>query len=135
MNSFLHSGLEGVTRGMDISNRARPRSSKAEKDLERAALGSQKITSWMNKTTAYYKVPLKTEESEYTYLPKQNEALEWSGSGLLFLEYFPKKEFETRGKNDSVKISGVCGTAPVLDDTAVVRCVKDEGGYVERRWA
>ena len=36
VNSFLHSGLEGVTRGMDISNRARPKSSKAEKDLERA---------------------------------------------------------------------------------------------------
>ena len=76
----------------------------------------------MDKTTAFYKVPLKTEESEYTYLPKQNEALEWSGSGLLFLEYFPTKEFETSGRNNSVKISGVCGTAPVLDDTGGEVC-------------
>ena len=127
-NSFLCSGLEGVARGLNTErDKSRPRSkySKTEKDLQRAAVGTRSITNWMDKempATVGCKFPLEMEESKYSYCPKKREAIEWSGTGILFLEYFPTEEFEP---ND------VCGTAPVAEATAVVWCVKDEEGHVD----
>ena len=124
-NTFLNSGLEGVTRRLDTKSRPRPKASKAEKDLERAAVGTRNITDWMNKevpATVFFKYP---------YCPKQMEAIEWSGTGLMFLDYFPTEEFEPIDEYKSVKVEDVCGTAPVQEDTAVVRCVKEVEGYVD----
>ena len=122
-----------MTRRLDNKSRPKPKSSKAEKYLERAAVGTRNITDWINKevpATVLFKFPL-IMESEYPYCPKQMEAIEWSGTGLMFLDYFPTEEFEPIDEYKSVKVEDVCGTAPVQEDTAVVRCVKDEEGYVD----
>ena len=133
-NTFLNSGLEGVTRRLDTKSRPRPKSSKAEKDLERAAFGTRSITTWMVKevpAAVLYKFPLRIEVSKNPHCPKQMESIEWSGTGLMFLEYFPTEEIEPIDEYRSVKVADVCGTAPGPEDTVVVGCVKDEAGYVD----
>ena len=139
-NSFLYSGFEGVARGLDTErDESKPRSkySKPAKDLEKAAVGTHSITNWLDKevpATVGCKFPLKMEESKYPHCPKERETIEWSGTGIMFLEYFPTEECEpidVCGTAPVAETADVCGTAPVAETTAGVGCVKDEEGYAD----
>ena len=60
--AFTYNGIKSLhyTRRLYAQSRSRPQSSKAEKDLDIAAFGTQKITKWMDKgvpATVVSKIP------------------------------------------------------------------------------